>query len=331
MEERHLITLKLIQATALGARLHIRQCPYGETFFARYKRLLSKNPSVFYRFADSFHPSLDGGMIEPYAFNFISDNLHDFSLLVTDNEGIIEQDSRRFGVFCGKWRCLPARQPLIATEAQTESRTNNQNSRVMWASRIDAEKRPYLLPKIASRLAHISSAIVMDVYGKGVFDASGPDALQGAPNLRYLGPYNGFQSLNHAAYDAFIYTSACDGMPNVLLEAIAAGLPVIAPDVGGIREMIVDGETGLLLPSLSDGEDMAAAYALAIQRLCSDPELRRRLAVNALRRLTERHSPAAFMEAMQSIFGSIPSSPPRPQLSLSRSTDSVLGEVTHVC
>ena len=172
---------------------------------------------------------------------------------------------------------------------------------------------------------------MIDAFGKQVLDVPVLNALREAAHLRYLGPYNGFQSLNHAAYDAFVYTSAYDGMPNVLLEAIAAGLPVIAPDVGGIREMIVDGETGLLLRSLSDDEDMATAYAFAIQRLCSDPDLRRRLAVNALRRLTERHSPAAFMEAMQSIFGSIPSSPPRPQLLLSCSIDSVSGEVTYVC
>ena len=331
MEERHLITLKLIQTTAPNARLHIRQSPYGEIFFSQYKRLLSTNPSVFYRFMDSFDTSLDGGMIEPFGFNFISDNLPELSLLVTDNEEIVRLDHNRFGVSHKKWRCLPARQHLIATEMQITSLANTQNNRVMWASRIDSQKRPDLLQKIASKLAQISSVVLIDAFGKQVLDVPVLNALREAAHLRYLGPYNGFQSLNHAAYDAFVYTSAYDGMPNVLLEAIAAGLPVIAPDVGGIREMIVDGETGLLLRSLSDDEDMATAYAFAIQRLCSDPDLRRRLAVNALRRLTERHSPAAFMEAMQSIFGSIPSSPPRPQLLLSCSIDSVSGEVTYVC
>ena len=331
MEERHLITLKLIQATAPDARLHLRQCPYAEIFFTHYKSLLRKNSVIFYRFCDAFDQNINGGLFEPPSFNFISDNIEGISLLVTDNNSVILRDTEIFGVSKNKWRCLPARQCVTTTELDINSRATLKNRRVLWASRIDHQKRPDLLPKIASQLARASSEYVIDAYGKGVLDNLGSTKVGNMPNLRFLGPYNGFGSLDHAAYDAFIYTSAYDGMPNVLLEAIGAGLPVIAPDVGGIREMIVDGETGLLLPSLSDGEDMAAAYALAIQRLCSDPELRRRLAVNALRRLTERHSPAAFMEAMQSIFSSIPSSPPRPQLSLSRSTDSVLGEVTHVC
>jgi len=123
------------------------------------------------------------------------------------------------------------------------------------------------------------------------------------PNLCYRGAFDGFAALDHGAYDAFVYTAAFDGMPNVILEAIAAGLPIIAPDIGGIREIIVDGDSGLLLPALKSDRHMVAAYAAAIVRLAGDSALRAKLATGALRRLMERHSPTAFAAAACAIFG----------------------------
>lgn len=73
-----------------------------------------------------------------------------------------------------------------------------------------------------------------------------------------------------------------DGMPTVLLEAMALGLPCIGSDVTGIPELIGDGETGLIAP-----EGDAPALARAIARLLDDPALRLRLST-AARRVIER-------------------------------------------
>jgi glycosyltransferase involved in cell wall biosynthesis len=63
-----------------------------------------------------------------------------------------------------------------------------------------------------------------------------------------------------------------DGMPNVLLEAMALELPVITTPVTGNPELVHDGENGLLIP-----ERDAQALAQAIERLITDPFLRSRL------------------------------------------------------
>lgn len=303
MDQRQLIALKLVQSTAPRARLHLRPSPFAQGFYRAFNRALHSNPAVFYRFCDAMEPDPEGAIVDPWGFNFVSDHVQGLSLIVADNRTIIEQDRERIGVGAEKWRWLPARQAPRLTEAEASARAANRKGRVLWASRLDRQKRPELLPRIAKHLARLAPDIRMDVFGSAVLNTFDPRCLLGMPNISYCGPFDSFASLDHGANDAFVYTTHYDGMPNVILEAIAAGLPVIAPDVGGIGEIIVDGESGILLPALPGEEEIAAAYAEAIVRLANDAALRARLAAAALRRLADRHGPATFAETARAIFG----------------------------
>jgi glycosyltransferase involved in cell wall biosynthesis len=88
-----------------------------------------------------------------------------------------------------------------------------------------------------------------------------------------------------AAADVFVLSSIREGLPVALLEAMAAGTAVAATSVGGIGEVVVDGESGLLV-----APDDAAALAGAIGRVLGNIELRRRLGANAARVVRERFS-----------------------------------------
>lgn len=92
-----------------------------------------------------------------------------------------------------------------------------------------------------------------------------------------------------AACDLLVLNSTYEGLPHVLLEAMALGVPVVATAVGGTPEVVRDGENGLLLPP-ADSDALLAA----LRRLCADDVLRRRLgergrtrAPEALRTLLE--------------------------------------------
>jgi glycosyltransferase involved in cell wall biosynthesis len=74
------------------------------------------------------------------------------------------------------------------------------------------------------------------------------------------------------AFDIFVMSSVTEGLGTSLLDAMAAGRPVVASAVGGIPEVVVDGDTGFLVPP-RDQEAMAAA----IVRLLKDEALRRRM------------------------------------------------------
>ncbi len=73
----------------------------------------------------------------------------------------------------------------------------------------------------------------------------------------------------HASCDVFVMISDPAGCPNASLEALAAGLPVIATDVGGASEQVIDGVNGLLVPSRD-----VPAFAAAMVKLAADPALR---------------------------------------------------------
>lgn len=93
-----------------------------------------------------------------------------------------------------------------------------------------------------------------------------------ADRLRYLGFVEGARGLLPQA-DVFVLTSRTEGLGTSVLDAMAAGVPVVSTAAGGIPEMIDHERTGLLVPP---GD--AAALAAAIQRVLDDPALGKRLA-----------------------------------------------------
>ncbi len=86
-----------------------------------------------------------------------------------------------------------------------------------------------------------------------------------------------------ARADIFVLASKWEGFPRSILEAMRAGLPVIASDVGGCRESVVESETGFLVPR-EDPESLRSRLA----ELMSSPELRRKMG-KAGRERFERH------------------------------------------
>lgn len=89
----------------------------------------------------------------------------------------------------------------------------------------------------------------------------------------------------HAELDLFVMISEPAGCPNASLEAMAAGLPVIATDVGGASEQVLDRETGRLTPARD-----AAALAQAIRELANSPEQRRRCGAAGRARVEQHFS-----------------------------------------
>ena len=100
--------------------------------------------------------------------------------------------------------------------------------------------------------------------------------------------------------DVVALPSWTEGLPLVLLEAMARGRPVVATPVGGTPELVTDGETGLLVPP-RDPE----ALAEALRRVLDDPELARRLGEAGRARVAERFTAAEQEQRMLEIYDDV--------------------------
>jgi glycosyltransferase involved in cell wall biosynthesis len=87
-------------------------------------------------------------------------------------------------------------------------------------------------------------------------------------------------------------------MPNVILEAMACGKPAVATDVGGCAELVLEGQTGFLVPPRDE-----AALAERILRILRDAGLRRRFGAAARQRVEREFSIAAMVQRNESLYG----------------------------
>ncbi|TMA47868.1 MAG: glycosyltransferase, partial [Deltaproteobacteria bacterium] len=99
------------------------------------------------------------------------------------------------------------------------------------------------------------------------------------------------------ALDVLVHPARRDPFPLALLEGMALGRPIVAAAVGGIPEMLVDGECGVLVPP-----DDAAALARALVELLRDPGRRARLGAAAYQRLVTRFTLDGFTDGVFTAF-----------------------------
>ena len=139
---------------------------------------------------------------------------------------------------------------------------------VMMIGRLVAEKG---YPELFRAMAGLGAEL-WAVGGRLMSDHAGAVVPpEGQPAIKLLGFRDDVPELLAAA-DIFVLPSHREGMPRAIIEAMMSGLPVVATDIRGVREEVVPGETGLLVPVADE-----AALAQALDRLIKDADLRRQM------------------------------------------------------
>ncbi|KVS74880.1 hypothetical protein WK41_07980 [Burkholderia cepacia] len=292
--QRDRITARLIRAAAPDARLHIRACVFSHRMLSRHFAQFSGRDVTYYRFCDTRVYEDNVSIISGGAVEFLTNNIQHITRIVTDNEQTVVDDEFIFGASASRWNNLPAL--LHGVKEPTLHATPRR--RLLWASRLDGQKRPQLAVALSKYFARSGSGITLDLYG-GItpgFDVDLADA-------NYKGPFSAFADLPLHEYDALVYTSWFDGLPNVILEAMGSGLPVIAPNIGGIGEAVLDGETGILIEASNDLDEAVDAYRDAIERLYAQPDLLGALSKRASDYVHDKHGDAQYVANIQRIFG----------------------------
>lgn len=163
----------------------------------------------------------------------------------------------------------------VAAGERAASRDYDGPLTVLSVGRLDLEKNPVLLADALDRLRRRDDRWQLVVCGEGPLKSALADRLaalgltEHAKLRGYLPVHGGLLELYRLSH-AFLHVSWTEGVPQVLIEAFASGLPVVATAVGGVPEAARD--AALLVPP---GDPDAAAQALAA--IGTDAELRRRL------------------------------------------------------
>ncbi len=148
--------------------------------------------------------------------------------------------------------------------------TPRSGSRAVHVARLNNVKDQPTLLRAARLLADRDPAFRLDLVGDGDqrthLEQLVAELRLGA-HVRFCGFTGDVRPYLDAA-NLFVLSSVSEGIALTLLEAMAAGLPVVATDVGGNREVVVDGETGFLVPARDP-----AALAEAMARLLAAPAL----------------------------------------------------------
>ena len=206
----------------------------------------------------------------------------------------VEQDAR---LPPGSVRVLrngvPARTTRRRDDAARSGRT-----RIVAVGRLDVQKGFDVLIRALPMLPELTVTVI----GEG----AERDALQTL--ARELGVAGRFELAGRRAcaaellpdYDALVLPSRNEGLPLVVLEAMEAGLPVVASDVGSVSEAVEHEETGLLVPP---GD--SALLAAAIERVLEDEETHRRLSTNARAAWAARFDARRMVEDYVTLYRSV--------------------------
>jgi glycosyltransferase involved in cell wall biosynthesis len=186
-------------------------------------------------------------------------------------------------------------------------RVDEQTPVIGWVGRLDRKKRVEDFVRAAA-LVHRQhpQARFLIIGGPDAFMPEYADELQELAHnlglgdvLRFLGDRADVPSLL-AGLDIFVWLSHGEGMPHVISEAGAAGLPVIATCDNGSEEQITDGVTGLFVPHRAP-ERVAAA----IGQLIDNPSLRWRLGRNLQQKVEQEYSATKLARRWQGLFDEV--------------------------
>lgn len=181
-------------------------------------------------------------------------------------------------------RCIPNGVELVEPEAETRAKVRQQTRTplnvpvLLFVGSLSSEKR-------VDRLLRVTAAVRSAVPNLHLWlIGNGPERKPLETQVHAAGLADAVQFLGiqadvaayMAAADLFVLTSDTEGIPAVILEAGAQGLPVVATRVGGMAECVLDGETGVLVAPQDE-----AGLATAVLTLLSDPVRRQMMGERA--------------------------------------------------
>jgi glycosyltransferase involved in cell wall biosynthesis len=207
--------------------------------------------------------------------------------------------------------------PLIPNGIPTDEYAPNPDTRAQWRQAHGIEPRATVVTHIGRFAVQKNHALLVEAFAQVHSDAPlylllvGGGELEDAvreqvvelglqERVRFLGVRADVPAILNAS-DLFVLSSRWEGNPMSVMEALAAGLPVVSTAVGGVPELVREGETGLLVPSEDTG-----ALACALQALVDDPARRQAMGAaarqHAIAHFDIRHTVRGYEQLYESLL-----------------------------
>ncbi|GBR24916.1 hypothetical protein AA0473_0759 [Acetobacter orleanensis NRIC 0473] len=261
------MVVRMMENFAVDARIFMVFCPFVVSLMKAYPKYFGEHQLIYFYFCNSYY-ILDGAIYEDGDhYRFLFDYKRHINYVVSDHRANLAQLEKQIPLYQGKTKTL-------YTYSQAPDFTLQPHAwprRLIWASRLDSQKRPDLLRAIASKLRSEANETEIYVYGSSVLDNIDEDYFRDYPNIIYKGKFSGLSSIPFTDKDAFLYTSLFDGLPNVLLEAAQMGVPVITTDVGGVPELVSD-QSAFVVRNCVDDVELVERYVVKIKDFLNAPE-----------------------------------------------------------
>jgi glycosyltransferase involved in cell wall biosynthesis len=178
----------------------------------------------------------------------------------------------------------PARRDLSFWQ---DSKAKVKEVRLLYVGRISREKDLDVLATVYRKLRDSGTPVKLFIVGHGPYSETLAATL---PDAIFAGYLKGEKlATAYASADIFVFPSTTDTFGNVIIEAQAAGLPVIVSDLGGPKELVEHGVTGLVTKA-RDLDDLERAICL----LAGDEEMRKKMGRRARQSVLDRSWPGAF-------------------------------------
>jgi glycosyltransferase involved in cell wall biosynthesis len=191
------------------------------------------------------------------------------------------------------------------------------------SNELELRRRPYIIgivarlwaqKRITDALWVFESMRCLDLHFHAVIIGDGPERdmllryraeLGLSDRVHFLGHCNDVMKMM-PNFDLLLNLSDSEGQSNAILEAMTLGIPVIATNIPGNCELIVDGETGILVEdSKNDFRKLRRNFVKATLRLLEDESLRKKMSLAAKKRVVEHFSLEKMIERHVELYRSL--------------------------
>lgn len=286
-EKQALVGMLVIQKRP--KKIHIVNSPTAYQMLETYAKDIHSFTKIFISIFN-LNKTPDGKTTHMFTEHLMA-AVDEVDTVFTDNQAIVNQ---LVGMMAAPIKTFQViYQPINTSRIKTTSKlidtklSPESSVKVLWANRLAAQKRVDVLTKVAEAATKQGMKIEFHVYGEPMYNDPLPfELIKACSIIYYHGAYEGrLDAIDTSEYDVFLLTSEREGVPNVLLEAITEGLLVIAPNVGGVSELVND-QTGYLIEQF----DAVDQYIAALRKATKNPTRAQRLIRNAQQLVETRHT-----------------------------------------